>query len=374
TIEGMKAFGAKIKRVEGNALEIIGTQTLTAPKKQINCKLSGSTIRFLIPIAALAKGKTVLSGKGSLLKRPMKPVIEALTQLGVKAKSNNGFPPVEIEGKGRIEGGRIEISGDVSSQFVSGLLFALPLAEEQSTVKITTKLESKPYVEITLDVLNEFGISAIVDEEYREFIIPGKQEYKAREYSVEGDYSSACFLLAAGAIAGGKVEVGNLRAESRQGDKKIIEILERMNARIKREGSACVVEKSELRGVEVDVGDIPDMAPILAVLACCAKGKTRIYNAGRLRIKESDRLAAISSELKKMGARITEKQDELIVEESKLKGAVVESHDDHRIAMACAIAALCAEGKTTVKKAEAVTKSYPNFFEDLKKLEAEVKT
>ncbi len=376
TIEGMKALGAKIKKIEGNTLEIIGTASPASPKKPINCKLSGSTIRFLIPIAARAKGKTILTGEGSLLKRPMQPVLDALAQIGIKTKSSNGFPPIEVEGNGALEGGTVKISGDVSSQFISGLLFALPLAKKQSTVKLTTKLESKPYIEITLDVLNEFGISIIVSEEYGEFVVPPNQKYAAREYFVEGDFSSACFLLAAGAIAGEKVEVANLREESKQGDRRIIEILEKMKASIKKTGAdTYTIQKSNLAAIEVDASDIPDMVPILAVLACYAKGKTRIYNAGRLRLKESDRLAAIANELKKMGAKITEKKDELVVDgPCELKGAIVESHNDHRIAMSCAVAALGAgECPTTIKGAESVGKSYPSFFEDLKKLKATIK-
>ncbi|OIO21837.1 3-phosphoshikimate 1-carboxyvinyltransferase [Candidatus Micrarchaeota archaeon CG11_big_fil_rev_8_21_14_0_20_47_5] len=368
TIEAVRAFGAKVTRQNG-CLEIEGCFP-KPPSSPINCQESGSTARFFIPIMALA-GKGTITGEKGLLKRPMQPIIDALSKAGVSINSTGGFLPLEISGPYR--GGRIEIKGDVSSQFISGILFAASLAKKETMLTVIGKLESKPYIRTTLEVLGDFGIIVKTDSSLLSYHIPALQRCTPRAYSVQGDFSSAAFLLAAGAIAG-KVEVSNLKINSAQGDRAIASLLKEMGCSITADANAGKItsEKSPLHGIKIDACDIPDLVPILAVLACYAKGKTTIYNAARLRIKESDRLNAIACELKKMGAKIEEKEDGLLIAGGVLHGAVIDPHGDHRIAMSCAIAALGAEGKTVIKNAEVIRKSYPNFFSDMKKFGARV--
>ncbi|VVB66365.1 3-phosphoshikimate 1-carboxyvinyltransferase [Candidatus Gugararchaeum adminiculabundum] len=247
-------------------------------------------------------------------------------------------------------------------------MFALPLAQDDSEIWVKGTLESTPYVDLTLEAVKEFGVKVQMSDDYNRFRIPGGQQYKGlKGYGVEGDYSSAAFLLAAGAI-GGSMEVHGLKKDSKQGDSIILRVLKSMGADVRIGKESVKVVRENLYGIELDARNIPDLVPILAVLGCYAKGKTRIFNAGRLRMKESDRLASITSELRKMGAEIEEKQDELIISGSKLTGAVVDAHRDHRIAMSCAIAALGAKGKTAIEGAEAIGKSYPDFFSDLAKI------
>lgn len=371
TIDACSLLGATIKR-KGNRLLVKGTTTVRAPIRPINCRKSGSTIRFLAPIAALAKSTVTLTGEGRLLKRPMGPVVKALEQLGVACKSNEGYPPLII--KGPLKGGKVEIAGDVSSQFISGLLFALPLAKGDSEIIITKRLESRPYVEITLHALKQFGIKAKTSPDLKHIVIQGNQGYKAREYCIEGDFSSAAFLLAAGAL-GGSVEVSNLKMDSKQGDREIVEILKKMGARMSAKKGGVKIGRGRLSAVDINAGDIPDLVPILAVLATQAHGETRIAGAARLRTKESDRLSAISAELRKMGARISKLRGGLVIKgPTKLKGAIIDPHDDHRIAMACSVAGLIAEGETTIENPECVNKSYPLFFQDVRAIGADVMT
>lgn len=371
TIDACRALGARIKRkgvdvvVEGNRPK--------APSEPVNCGESGATIRFIAPIAALANGVAVLTSKRGLLRRPMGPIIDALRQLGVECESSNGNPPLKIEG-GMLEGGKVEIPGDVSSQFISGLLLALPLAKKDSEIIVTTEIESKDYIAMTLDAMKAFGVRVETSRDMLRFRIPGNQNYFAREFAVEGDWSSAAFMLAAGALAG-EITVHGLKHDSLQGDAAIANLLEGMGAKVTRGEDCSSVGRGKPRSIEVDAKDIPDLVPILAVLATQAEGETRITNAGRLRLKESDRLAAIASELRKMGADIEELRDGLAVRgPTKLRGAVIDPHGDHRIAMACSVAALVAEGETTITNPECVAKSYPAFFQDLRELGGDVMT
>lgn len=370
TILALRMLGINIKDFN-NTLEIDGNENLDVPTGAIiDCiKESGSTFRFLVPVASIANtNKTIIFiRKGRLKERPIEPLLDALKKLGVKCGIDNNKNVIV---RGKIKGGKTEISGNISSQFISGLLFACPRAEKCSEIILTTEIESKPYIEITLDVLKDFGIKIDVSEGMQKFRIKGNQHYKRMyKFKVEGDYSSAAFFLA-GAAINSDIKIKNLNINSKQGDKEILNILKRMGAEIEiKEKESCIrIQKSELEGIEIDVKNIPDLVPILAVLGCYANGKTKIYNAERLRIKESDRLSAITTELKKMGADIEELKDGLIIKQSKLHGTTIDPHNDHRIAMACTIAAINAEGKTIITNEECVKKSYPNFFDDLKKL------
>ncbi len=371
TINACRAIGASIEEKNGK-LKIKGVQGKPeTPDNVIDAMNSGTTLRIMAAVCSLAKGASVLTGDDSLRKRPNTPLLAALEDLGAVAFStkSDGTAPLVI--KGRLRGGSTAIDGSISSQFITALLIACPLAEEQTQLTIKGKLTSKPYVEITLELLERANIRIHTD--FIKIKIPPKQSYEVKSYRIPGDFSSASYMLAAGAITNSSVEVKNLYP-SKQGDVKILEILKQMGSNIhwnKKTGIARV-DGGDQKGVEIDANQFPDLVPTLAAIAACAKGTTKIYNVEHARYKETDRLHTVASELKKMGAKIAERKDGLIIKSSKLKGAEVTGYYDHRIVMALAIAALAAEGPTTIDTAECVDVSYPSFFEDLKKLGAKV--
>jgi len=355
------------------------------------CGESGSTFRFLLPIVGALGRKASFILEGRLPERPLSPLYEELVRHGCKL-SPQGSNPFTIEGK--LTPGSYTLDAGVSSQFISGLLFALPLLDGDSELRLTGSVESFPYIELTLAMLERFGVKAEFEDMV--FSIPGRQKYRSPgTVHIEGDWSNAAFWLCAGAIPGNEITVSGLDMNSGQGDKAVLEILERFgidlhgidlrgsNLResdirgIDLHGSdlrgidlhGIDLHGSDLRGIEIDAADIPDLVPILSVVAAAAKGTTIIRNAGRLRIKESDRLAAVTNMLATLGADIQETGDGLIIHGGKpLSGGTVSSWGDHRIAMSAAIAAvLCAE-PVVIKGAEAVNKSYPTFFEERRRL------
>lgn len=367
TMNMCRSLGAEIH--SGDPLTVEGTGDLKPPEGIMDCKGSGTSLRFFTALSALVPGITILTGDDSLRRRPMGDLLKALRQLGIKGISRkNGLPPIIIFG-GKIEGGNVAIRGDVSSQFISALLISSPKAVKKTVIRVT-KLQSRPYVEITLDVLKEFGIECYFNN--NQFFIPPNQQFKSKNYTIEGDFSSAAFLLAAGALAG-KVTVSGLRSDSIQGDKKIVEMLYDMGADIMKKNNTITVEKGELRSTAMDIFDTPDLAPVCAVLATQAKGISTITNAERLKFKESNRLFSITNVLKKLGADIHRKNNQLMVKgPTCLKGSIIDPHNDHRIAMGCAIAGLVASGKTIIKNVECINKSYPHFLGDLKTLGADI--
>ncbi|MEM3606259.1 MAG: 3-phosphoshikimate 1-carboxyvinyltransferase [Candidatus Bathyarchaeia archaeon] len=370
TLNVIKSYGAKVN-VSKNLLTVVGIKNIETPNDVLNCKESGTTIRFATPILSFAKGISILTGEESLRRRPMQPLIDALNQLKVQCFSakGDGYPPIIVFGGSGIRGEAF-LPGNVSSQFISGLLFAAPLAKEDVKIKLTTPLESKPYVEMTLKVLENHNIHVSASNDRRIFFISSNQIYKPFNHEVPGDYSSATFLLAAAALTKSKIKVKGLKDANFQADSAIINILKEMGAQVKvGEDYVEVSSEGDLTGIEFDAKNTPDLVPALTVLGCIAKGETKILNVERLRIKESDRVKALISELTKMGGKLTFKENTLIVKgECKLKGAEINPYDDHRIAMACAIAALKAEGKTKILNPNCIKKSYPNFFKDLRKL------
>jgi len=276
---------------------------------------------------------------------------------------------------GGIKGGKASIRGDVSSQFVSGLLFAAPKAFADTEIMVTNELESKPYVTMTLDILDKHSIKVEPSPDYSRFFVPCGQVYTPFSHVVEGDYSSAAFLLAAASVTDSRVKVTNLEGESFQGDRIMVDILREMGSQVKVGEDYVEVQgaKQGLEGISIDLRDTPDLVPVCAVLGCLARGETFISGVRRLRFKESDRIASISSELRKMGGEVTESEDGLIIKGvNKLHGTELNSHNDHRIAMACAVAGLRAEGTTIIHEIECVNKSYPNFVKDLRSLGGEV--
>ena len=289
---------------------------------------------------------------------------------GIKYTTTEGGLPLKVNGK--LSSGVYKLRGDISSQFITGLLFALPLVEGDSEIVVTTELESKGYVDLTLDTLKSFGIE-IKNEDYRVFKIKGNQKYSPKDYYIEGDYSQGAFFLVAGAI-GNNVECMGLRKDSLQGDMAILDILKDMGCSFEETDEYIKAIPSKTKGIDIDVSQCPDLVPILAVLASMSEGETRILNAKRLRIKECDRLNATAVELNKIGADITELEDSLIIRGVKeFTGGEVDSHNDHRIVMALSIAATRAKGDIIINNPMAIEKSYPNFFEDYKKLGGNVR-
>jgi 3-phosphoshikimate 1-carboxyvinyltransferase len=371
TLEAVKALGAETELHE-TYCTIHGQETLRTPDHPIDCRESGSTLRFMIPVAALAQGPSKFLFGASFERRPVAPLLESLRELGVESAVQRNGSSVMVSGGG-IRGGKTSIRGDISSQFISGLLFACPKAKEDTEISVTTKLESKGYVEMTLEVLVKHGFEGAVTPDLSSLWIPSNQVYRPCDHTVPGDFSSAAFLLAAAAVTSSKVTVNRLAYQTSQGDRAILGILQDMGAAVKIGDDSVDVTGGPLVGVDIDAKNIPDLVPVCTVLACYAEGTSEIYNAKRLRYKESDRLGSIYTELKKMGADITIKEDGLTVRgKGAMHGATVNPHNDHRIAMACAVAALGARGETKIQDAECINKSYPQFFSDLRVLGANV--
>jgi len=373
TLRAVGAFGAKIQ-LDEKCWMIQGTESLRAPKEPIDCGESGATFRFMIPIAALALGDSVLLFRGSLKRRPVEPLLLALKTLGVKTQvgTHGGVDAVFVQGKGGMAGGEASIAGDISSQFISGLMFACPWADSETKINLTSSLESRDYVEMTRAVLAKHGVSVELTE--TSILVPGGQRYKAVDAQVPGDFSSAAFLLAASAITHSQIRVKNLDYFGVQGDRAILGVLKEMGVESKIDsGSVEICSQGDLlKPIDVDVRNIPDLVPVIAALACYAKGTSHIWGAKRLRLKESDRLQTVYTELSKMGAKICLTEDGLTITGTPLQGADIDSHNDHRIAMATSVAALGAEGQTIIQNAECIRKSYPQFFVHLTQLGADI--
>ncbi|MCC8135201.1 MAG: 3-phosphoshikimate 1-carboxyvinyltransferase [Ruminococcus sp.] len=351
TISAMNALGAECT-VDGNGNVKVRGISKAPERAVINCNESGSTLRFVIPIAAALGTTSRFLGRGRL---PERPIHIYLRELGQKGITFDYYCTMPFDMSGKLESGIYEVEGDVSSQFITGLLFALPLLKSDSIIRITSKLESKPYVDITIDCLKKFGIEIM--EFNNNYIIKGAQRYKPCDVTVEGDYSQAAFFYTANAL-GCSINLQNLNKNSVQGDKKILDIISEM----------CYNENG-LKNFEADCSDIPDLVPILTVLGCFGKGPSKIFNAKRLKIKESNRLEAISVTLNRLGGRVTVTDDGLLIKPVKtLHGGFVSSFGDHRIVMSAAIAAVKADGDIIIRGAEAVEKSYPDFFRDYNNL------
>ncbi len=371
TLNACVSLGARIS-FKGTAMTINGTPHLKSPATPIDCKESASTIRFMAAISALAEGVCTLTGSPGLLRRPINHLIESLRQLGVKCEMQHSYPPVKIYGGG-VPGGRTDIVGHVSSQFITALLFIGPLARRDCKIKLITPLESKPYVQLTLDILKKHKIKICTLNDHTGYMIQHGQKYKPHNHKIPGDFSSAAFLMAAAAITGSEILLDNLDLDIQQPDYKIIEILKAMGVEFSVSEGHLKIEGKELAGVDIKAENNPDLVPVCAAIACYAKGRTVIRNIERLSIKESDRAETIISELSKMGGNISKKDSAITIEgPSNMNGCIIDSHGDHRIVMACAIAALAAQGKTEIANAECVRKSYPNFFKDLIKLGGDV--
>lgn len=364
TIEALRSLGTEIKQYD-DCVVIDGTNTFTHQKMTIDCNESGSTLRFIIPISLVKKTCVNFIGRGNLGQRPLDIFYTIFNRQNIHYQYQKDCLNLNIEGK--LLPDVFEIPGNVSSQFISGLLFALPLLEKDSVIKITSPLESRGYIDLTLEMLSRFGI-VIENNNYQEFLIKGNQQYLPCNYYVEADFSQAAFYLVAGAL-GNDLIIKGLNMDSKQGDKEVLTILESMGASICKVENGLKVCCHQLQATNIDGSQYPDIIPILSLAACLAKGKTIIYNAQRLRIKECDRLKAVATELGKLGANITEQEDGLIIQGvDALHGNSVSSWNDHRIAMTLAIASTCMKEPLVIDNKECVKKSYPNFFEDFIKL------
>ncbi|NQT05325.1 MAG: 3-phosphoshikimate 1-carboxyvinyltransferase [Dehalococcoidia bacterium] len=342
---------------------------LRQPDADLYCGDSAATLRFMTAIGSILPGKCRLTAGASLAGRPVGPLVEALRRLGVDCSSDNGVAPVVVSG-GRLKGGETELPGDVSSQFLSALLLVSPFAEEGMHIRLTTPLESKPYVAMTLDSMARFGINVTASAKMDDFYT-AKQTYQPTSYEVEGDWSSASYLLALGAVTEG-MEVENLNSQSLQSDRVMLEFLRRMGAEVEVSPGAIRVRGSKLKALRADLSDCIDLLPTVAVLAALAEGTSEFEGIGRARLKESNRVAAVREGLERMGVKVAEEENRLLITGSNLKGAVVDSYDDHRIAMAFSILGTQA-GNTTINGAECVSKTFPEFWDILKSIGGRLK-
>ncbi len=370
TLRGIKCFGSEVTYAEDKAdadvvsIAIKGNPRPRAVEDVLYCGESGSTLRFFLPFACLGDQGLTFTGGGELIKRPLDLYYDIFDDHGIGYTNTMGGLPLEVK-EGTLKAGTFKIRGDISSQFITGLMFVLPLLDGDSVIEMATPLQSRAYVALTLEVLEKFGID-IKYEGFKRFYIKGRQRYGNTNYSVEGDYSQAAFWIVAGILGGTVVECKGMDAASLQGDKAIMDIVRKMGGALEVRGD--IIKNSHgtaTRGIVVDVSQCPDLVPIIAVLGAVSVGTTKIINGERLRIKECDRLRAISTELNRLGADITELGDGLIIKgKERLQGGKVSSWNDHRIAMALGIASIKCQDPVTIVGSDAVKKSYPHFWED----------
>jgi len=359
-IKIIQQLGAEVSQ-ENDTISIEGG---FAPREnQLNCGEAGLGIRMFTPIASLSKNEITLVGEGSLKKRPHDILQKPLEKLGVQFQSDNGYLPLKV--KGPFTKSQTNLDGSLSSQVLTGVLIALGSTGKEARV-LVKKLKSKPYAEMTLDVMKAFGVEAY-HSDYQEFLIPGFQDYQATDYTVEGDWSGAAFLLVAGAIAG-EVKVENLQERSNQADKKILAALRRSKAKVVVEKNAAIVSKNQLEAFEFDATECPDLFPPLVSLAAHCNGITKLKGVSRLAHKESDRGIVLQEEFSKLGVNIKLDGDLMLIHGGKVKGGKMHAQNDHRIAMAGAVAALAAESPVEIENPECIAKSYPEFYEDLEKV------
>lgn len=371
TIDGCKILGSKLTQ-QDRTFTIVGRNKFDADDREINAENSGTTIRLLIAMSALVEdGKTTLTGDESLRKRPMRPLLDALKKLGVESTSTNGKPPVIVKGGG-IRGGNTEINGSVSSQFISALLISCIYADKDVEIEVRGEQVSKPYIDATIATMQKFGAS-IENNYYMHYRIK-QQQYKPAKFVVPADFSSAAMMLAAGALAG-NITVEGLNFELPQADAKIVDILHDMGVYIKMDkakGSISVEAPEKLEGDTFNLQNTPDLLPVVSVLALKAKNKVTIKGVAHARVKETDRIANIAAELKKLGAEVEEFEDGLSISvKDKLKHASLNAYDDHRLFMAFCLASLLTE-KCVVDGLESIDVSYPNFVDDLRRVGANI--
>ena len=362
TISMMEALGKKVICKENYHL-VTNTDTKIDCNTLLNANESGSTLRFIIPILSLFEGKHKVTGTRKLLSRPLDIYKDLYQKDGLYFNLTEDL--LEVEGK--LKGGKYEVRGDISSQFITGLLFTLPLLNIDSEIIITGKYESKSYVDLTIEVLNHFGVE--IKEEGNKYYIKGNQQFTSNDYTVPGDYSQMAFWAVLGTI-NNELQICGMLENSKQGDKEIVNILSSAANNINYQEGIYHVKKSSVRNLNIDLSMIPDLGPILGVLCACAEGNNTIYNAERLKFKESDRLSAINSELKKMNVKSKVDGDRLLIEKCDNITCLeeIDSHNDHRIFMALAVLGTISSNGVRINDERCINKSYPNFLKDLQNL------
>ena len=362
-INCLKRLGVKIDTAN-DKITVEGSGGRYRPiEDQLNVGESGVGMNFLGAAVNLSDKSVVITGSARLVERPIDEVINGMRQLGCKIDylDKEGFPPVKIHGGG-IRGGKAAIKGGKTSQYFSAITISSPYAENGVTLYCSDEMTEKPYFDITLQMMSEFGIN-VINKNYKEIIVPGRKKYSAKEITIEGDYSSASFFFLAAAICKSKVTIRGLRGDTRQGDKVFLNLIEKMGCKVSETEDKISVEGGELSAIEQDMSNIPDLVPPMAIVAAFAKDRSRLTNIGHLRLKECDRLAVIASELNKMGVSAECNQDSLIIEGAKkAHGAKIDPHNDHRIAMSFAAAGLAVGGQI-IKNENCVAKSFPDFWE-----------
>lgn len=366
TLRCLEGFGARYSIKDG-AVSFFNGVGIPDEGSELACGESGSTIRFMIPLASVFGVAVRFTGEGRLMERPMDTYTGALRPMGVSVEKSEGTFKVS----GKLRSGIFKLPGDISSQFVTGLMFALPLLEGDSEIELRSELQSKAYVDLTLDCLEAWGVK-IINHNYQRFIVPGGQRFRPQDYRVEADYSAASFFLASAAL-GCDVQCGGLDRCSKQGDRRFLDILSDCGAVVEWLSEDTIkVAADRLTGVSVDVSEIPDLAPPLAALMCFCEGGGEITNAARLRMKESDRLMTVAKELTRLGAKVEEGEDYLRISQvERLDSGKCLAHNDHRIAMMIALASIKAKGAVEIDDPDCVAKSYPNFWNDFLKIKRE---
>ncbi len=368
TIDALKKLGIKIREEsnkDGIILNVEGRGgVLKEPLDPLYIGNSGTTLRFLMAAASLVNGEVTIDGDEEVRKRPVKGLEDSLKRLGVTIESNKGCPPVRISSNGVI-GGETSLEPSQSSQYLSALLLTSPYSKPYMKIKITGEIPSSPYVDMTIDVMNKFGVS-VQRKDYSEFLI-NPSVYMGQKYIVEGDFSNCSYFMAIAAISKGRISIENLNKDSKQADKVFVNILENMGCKIEWDNNSLVVRGGELKGIEIDMRKSPDIVPTLAIVSAFAKGPTKIKNIETLRYKETDRLNAIANEIKKIGCKVEEGNDYIIISPGKLSGAEIETYKDHRMAMSFAVAGLFING-IKIRDPGCVSKSYPNFWNDFSKI------
>jgi len=365
-----RLFGAKID--EGESWQVEGTSGAPRiPENVVDAKNSGTTIIFFMGTASLVEGTTVLTGDEQIIRRPLQPLIDGLTGLGAEAYStrNNGLPPVVV--RGRLKGGKTRLRGIVS-QYLSSLLISCPLIEKDSEIEVYD-VHEKPYIKMTMGWLDRQGIRYKASDDFTQYKVFGGQSYHGQEVTIPGDFSSATFFLVAGSIMDSDIRLLGLDMNDAQGDKQVVHYLKEMGARIDVGEKGIRVRGGALKGVELDMADTPDALPAMAVAGCFAKGKTTIRNVANARLKETDRIAVMAKELGRLGAKVEELPDGMIIHESSLRGCPVKGYGDHRVVMSLAVAGLAIPGQTEVDRAEAVEVTVPNFVDLVQKLGGKIR-
>lgn len=362
TIDCINALGAKTK-IQGDTLTIDNSHLFSNGKGVFDCCESGSTLRFFIPVVSALGIEGEFIGKGRLPQRPIGIYLDVLPKKGVKCETQGGLP---LNTYGKLQSGTYSVPGNVSSQFVTGLLLALPLLDGDSKIVLTSPMESIGYINMTIDTMHRFGVE--VETTDYGYFVKGNQKYIPHNYTVQGDWSQAAFYMVAGAL-GGEITVKGVDINSKQGDREICNLIKKFGGEVTLGENSVTVKKAPLKGIRIDASQIPDLVPVLAVCGAGATGTTKIYNAERLRIKESDRLETTMEAVNSLGGMVAQLDDGLIIQGvGQLNGGTAQGYNDHRIVMASAVASIICRNKVTITDSQAINKSYPNFFEDFKSL------